>query len=110
MTSIKLDKNCDVVFDENGICEVVNNNDDIAQAIRVELEQNKTQWAINTNFGTPYLNKDNTGIMQIKDNKAKITSEIKKVILKYPVEILRLNFVNEELEIELKINDEVVRI
>ena len=46
-TSIKLNDNCDIVFDENGVCELVDGVEDIIQAIRVELEQNKEQWVLN---------------------------------------------------------------
>lgn len=111
-TSIKLDKDCDIVFDDNGICEIVNDNDDIAQAIRVELEQNKEQYSLNILFGVPYLNSSNTGLLQTKNNKDKILLEIRKVINKYKnVQINDLNFDNEnKLTALLKINGEVVNL
>ena len=68
MTSPKLDRDCELVFNDNGVCELVSNADDLVQAIRVELEQNKGQFALNTAWGTPYLNEANTGILQLKDN------------------------------------------
>ena len=68
MTSPKLDKDCELVFDDKGVCEIVSNAEDLIQAIRVELEQNKGQFALNTAWGTPYLNDTNTGILQLKIN------------------------------------------
>ncbi|MDY4011396.1 MAG: hypothetical protein SOY60_06990 [Fusobacterium gastrosuis] len=111
-TSIKLDKDCDIVFNDNGLCETVDNTDDIAQAIRVELEQNKEQYSLNTLFGVPYLNSRNTGLLQIKNNKNKILLEIRKVINKYKnVQIIELDFDNtNKLTAILKINDEVVNL
>lgn len=109
MTSIKVDSNCDIVFDEIGICELVSNTNDIAQAIRVELEQNKGQYSLNKIFGTPYLNEENTGLLQLKNNKDKILIEIRKVINKYEnVSILEIDFVENKLIIRLKIGKEEV--
>ena len=82
MTSPKLDRDCELVFNDNGVCELVSNADDLVQAIRVELEQNKGQFALNTAWGTPYLNETNTGILQLKDNKNRIIQEVSKVINK----------------------------
>lgn len=111
MTSIKVNKDCDIVFDENGLCELVNETDDIAQAIRVELEQNKGQYALNKLFGTPYLNKENTGLLQMKNNKDKILIEIRKVINKYKdVKIIKLDFVDNKLIATLKIGEEIVNL
>lgn len=92
-TSIKVNQDCEIVFDEYGLCEIVDEKEDIAQAIRVELEQNKGQYSLNVLFGTPYLNEQNTGLLQVKNNNEKILLEIRKVISKYKeVEILELNF------------------
>ncbi len=110
MTSIKLDKNCDIVFNDEGVCELVEGNEDIAQAIRTELEQNKGQWLLNTLYGTPYLNEENTGILQSKANVTQIINEIKKVILKYPVEVVSIDYIDNRLIADIKINNEVVRL
>lgn len=111
MVSIKVDKDCDIVFDENGMCEIVENIDDIAQAIRVELEQNKGQYSLNVLFGVPYLSTDNTGLLQNKNTKDKLLLEIRKVINKYNVQIqeLDLDFENR-LTARIKINSEVVEL
>lgn len=110
MVSIKLDRECDIVFDEKGICEIVDNIYDVAQAIRVELEQNKEQYSLNTLFGMPYLNKRNTGLLQTKNNKEKILLEVRKVVNKYKnVKIIDLNFDNKNrLTVRLEIDEEVV--
>ena len=63
MTSPKLDRDCELVFDK-GVCEIVSNAEDLVQAIRVELEQNKGQFALNTAWGTPYLKDNKNRIIQ----------------------------------------------
>ena len=112
MTSPKLDRDCELVFDDNGVCELVSNADDLVQAIRVELEQNKGQFALNTAWGTPYLNETNTGILQLKDNQNRIIQEVSKVINKYDgvQKIESIEFINKELVINIKINGEVYTI
>ena len=67
MFSIKLDESCDIAFDENGIAELVTAVDDVVQAIRIELEQNKGQWELNIELGTQNLIKSNNGILQVKE-------------------------------------------
>ena len=106
MTSPKLDRDCELVFNENGVCELVSNADDLVQAIRVELEQNKGQFALNTAWGTPYLNDTNTGILQLKDNKNRIIQEVSKVINKYDgvQKIESIEFIDKDLVINIKIN------
>src|SRR3712207_308992 len=107
-TSIKLDKDCDIVFDESGICELVESTDDIIQAIRIELEQNKEQWALNTLYGVPYLNKQNTGILQVKNNHSRILQELIKTISKYEIDkIESIDFVNNEIVAKIQIKGEV---
>ena len=112
MTSPKLDRDCELVFNDNGVCELVNNADDLVQAIRVELEQNKGQFALNTAWGTPYLNETNTGILQLKDNQSRIIQEVSKVINKYDgvQKIESIEFIDKELVINIKINGEVYTI
>ena len=112
MTSPKLDRDCELVFNDNGVCELVSNADDLVQAIRVELEQNKGQFALNTAWGTPYLNETNTGILQLKDNKNRIIQEVSKVINKYDgvQKIESIEFIDKELVINIKINGEVYTI
>lgn len=112
MTSPKLDRDCELVFNENGVCELVSNADDLVQAIRVELEQNKGQFALNTAWGTPYLNETNTGILQLKDNQNRIIQEVSKVINKYDgvQKIESIEFIDKELVISIKINGEVYTI
>ena len=112
MTSPKLDRDCELVFNDNGVCELVSNADDLVQAIRVELEQNKGQFALNTAWGTPYLNETNTGILQLKDNKKRIIQEVSKVINKYDgvQKIESIEFIDKELVINIKINGEVYTI
>lgn len=112
MTSPKLDRDCELVFNDNGVCELVSNADDLVQAIRVELEQNKGQFALNTAWGTPYLNETNTGILQLKDNKNRIIQEVSKVINKYDgvQKIESIEFIDKELVIKIKINGEVYTI
>ena len=112
MTRPKLDKECELVFNDNGVCELVSNADDLVQAIRVELEQNKGQFALNTAWGTPYLNETNTGILQLKDNKNMIIQEVSKVINKYDgvQKIESIEFIDKELVINIKINGEVYTI
>lgn len=110
-TSIKLDKDCDIVFNDMGIAEIVSDTDDIIQAIRIELEQNKGQYSLNKKFGTPYLNKNNTGLLQVKNNKENILIEIRKSINKYKnVEVLELDFINNNIVAKLKINGEMVQL
>ena len=112
MTSPKLDKDCELVFDDKGVCEIVSNAEDLIQAIRVELEQNKGQFALNTAWGTPYLNETNTGILQLKDNQSRIIQEVSKVINKYDgiQKIESIEFIDKELVINIKINGEVYTI
>ena len=112
MTSPKLDRDCELVFNDNGVCELVSNADDLVQAIRVELEQNKGQFALNTAWGTPYLNDTNTGILQLKDNQSRIIQEVSKVINKYDgvQKIESIEFIDKELVINIKINGEVYTI
>lgn len=112
MTSPKLDRDCELVFDNKGVCELVSNADDLIQAIRVELEQNKGQFALNTAWGTPYLNETNTGILQLKDNQNRIIQEVSKVINKYDgvQKIESIEFIDKELAINIKINGEVYTI
>ncbi len=112
MTSPKLDRDCELVFNDNGVCELVSNADDLVQAIRVELEQNKGQFALNTAWGTPYLNETNTGILQLKDNQNRIIQEVSKVINKYDgvQKIESIEFIDKELAINIKINGEVYTI
>ena len=111
MTSPKLDKDCELVF-TNGICELVSNADDLIQAIRVELEQNKGQFALNTTWGTPYLNKSNTGILQLKSNQALIIQEYLKVIKKYDgvEKVEQIEFIDGSLLVKIRINGEVYTI
>lgn len=112
MTSPKLDRDCELVFNDNGVCELVSNADDLVQAIRVELEQNKGQFALNTAWGTPYLNETNTGILQLKNNRSRIIQEVSKVINKYDgvQKIESIEFIDKELVINIKINGEVYTI
>ncbi|MBF1299618.1 MAG: hypothetical protein HXM97_01145 [Parvimonas sp.] len=112
MTSPKLDRDCELVFDDKGVCELVSNAEDLIQAIRVELEQNKGQFALNTAWGTPYLNETNTGILQLKDNQSRIIQEVSKVINKYDgvQKIESIEFIDKELVINIKINGEVYTI
>ena len=100
MTSPKLNKDCELVFNDNGICELVSNAEDLIQAIRVELEQNRGQFALNT------------GILQIKYNKNRIIQEVSKVINKYDgVEnIENIKFEDNLLIVNIKINGEVYTI
>lgn len=104
-TSPKLDNDCELVFDDKGVCEIVSNVDDLIQAIRVELEQNKGQFALNTAWGTPYLNENNTGILQLKNNKNMIIQEITKVINKYQgvEKINTIEFIEDKLIIKIQI-------
>ena len=112
MTSPKLDRDCELVFNDNGVCELVSNADDLVQAIRIELEQNKGQFALNTAWGTPYLNETNTGILQLKDNQSSIIQEVSKVINKYDgvQKIESIEFIDKELVINIRINGEVYTI
>lgn len=112
MTSPKLDRDCELVFDDKGVCELVSNADDLVQAIRVELEQNKGQFALNTAWGTPYLNETNTGILQLKNNQSRIIQEVSKVINKYDgvQKIESIEFIDKKLVINIKINGEVYTI
>ena len=111
MTSPKLDKDCELVFN-NGVCEIVSNAEDLIQAIRVELEQNKGQFVLNTAWGTPYLNDTNTGILQLKDNKNRIIQEVSKVINKYDgiEKIESIEFEDNILVANIRINGEVYTI
>ncbi len=104
-TSPKLNNDCELVFDDKGVCEIVSNVDDLIQAIRVELEQNKGQFALNTAWGTPYLNENNTGILQLKNNKNMIIQEITKVINKYQgvEKINTIEFIEDKLIIKIQI-------
>jgi len=112
MTSPKLNKDCELVFDDKGVCEIVSNAEDLIQAIRVELEQNRGQFALNTTWGTPYLNDTNTGILQLKDNKSRIIQEIIKVINKYDgvEKIESIEFMDNLLIVNIRINGEVYTI
>lgn len=112
MTSPKLDRDCELVFNDNGVCELVSNADDLVQAIRVELEQNKGQFALNTAWGTPYLNDTNTGILQLKNNQSRIIQEVSKVINKYNgvEKIESIEFVDNLLIANIRINGEVYTI
>ena len=112
MTSPKLDKDCELVFDDKGVCEIVSNAEDLIQAIRVELEQNKGQFGLNTAWGTPYLNDTNTGILQLKDNKNRIIKEVSKVINKYNgvEKIESIEFEDNLLVANIRINGEVYTI
>ena len=112
MTSPKLDKDCELVFNDNGVCEIVSNAEDLVQAIRVELEQNKGQFALNTAWGTPYLNDTNTGILQLKNNQSRIIQEVSKVINKYDgvQKIESIEFIENNLVINININGEVYTI
>ena len=103
MFSIKLDKNCDIEFDDNGVAELATNTDDTVQAIRIELEQNKGQWELNKEFGTPYLNKTNTGIMQEKRESNKFVLAIARVIKKYDEveKIIDINLDENRLNVEI---------
>lgn len=103
-TSIKLDTNCDIVFNENGICELVDGVEDIIQAIRVELEQNKGQWALNVLYGVPYLNENNTGLLQLKNNNSRIVQELIKTISKYEIEkVISIEFIENKIVAKVKI-------
>ena len=108
-TSIELDQNNEIVFDETGQCGLVSEDEDIMQAIRVELCQNKEQWLLNTNFGVPWLNKNNTGVLQGKLENRRIINEVFKVIKKYSVDrIKNIEFIdnsNLKKEIVLKGQD-----
>lgn len=109
--SIKVDENCDIVFDELG-CALMTETDeeDIAQAIYVELSQNYGQWEIDETFGTKYVNSENTGVLQQKNNLEKIIIEVTRVINKHPIK--KINSIkfneNKELVIEIVLNNEVV--
>lgn len=107
-SSIKLDKDMDILFID-GIAQIVSGVDDTIQAIRIELEQNKGQWSLSTEFGTPYLNSENTGILQERDEE-KMKKEISKAIMKYPeVErIEKIEFIDNKLKINIKIEGRVV--
>lgn len=110
MTSIKLDNNMDIVF-YDGVAELVSATEDIIQAIRVELEQNKGQWILGTDFGTPYLNKNNTGILQQKDEN-RMRRAIFNVISRYN-EVERINkieFIENRVQIEIVIAGEAVTV
>lgn len=108
-TSIKLNDNCDIVFDENGVCELVDGVEDIIQAIRVELEQNKEQWVLNVLYGVPYLNKENKGLLQIKNNQSKIIQELIKTISKYEEveKIQSIKLVENRIVAKIKIKGEI---
>lgn len=102
-TSIELDKDNEIIFDDIGQCGLVSEEEDIMQAIRVELCQNKEQWHLNTNFGVPWLNDRNTGILQGKVENRRIINEISKVIKKYEIDrIKKIEFTdNNNLKIEI---------
>lgn len=107
-TSIELDNNNEIVFNEAGECCLVSDEDDVMQAIRVELCQNKGQWLLNSNFGVPWLNKNNTGILQGKIDKKRIINEISQVIKKYEIDrIKKIDFTEDDyLLIEVVLNGE----
>lgn len=107
-TSIELDNNNEIVFNETGECCLVSDEDDVMQAIRVELCQNKGQWLLNSNFGVPWLNKNNTGILQGKIDKKRIINEISQVIKKYEIDrIKKIEFTEDDyLLIEVVLNGE----
>lgn len=109
--SIKLDENCEILFDEFGSALMTKTeNEDIAQAIYVELSQNLGQWEIDENFGTGYINSENTGVLQQKNNLEKIIIEVARVVNKHPIK--KINSIkfdkNKELIVEIILNEEVV--
>lgn len=105
-TSIKLDNNLDIIF-RDGMAQLVTGIDDVVQAIRVELEQNRGQWELNIDYGTPYLNESNTGILQQKDIE-QIKKAIFEVIIKYKQveKINKLEYINDNFKIEVTIAGE----
>lgn len=109
--SIKLDENCDIVFDEFGSALMTETEEeDVAQAIYVELSQNLGQWEIDETFGTKYVNSENTGVLQQKNNLEKIIIEVTRVVNKHPIK--KINSIkfneNKELIVEIILNKEVV--
>ena len=91
------------------MCELVDGVEDIIQAIRVELEQNKEQWVLNVLYGVPYLNKENKGLLQIKNNQSKIIQELIKAISKYEEveKIQSIEFVENRIVAKIKIKGEI---
>ncbi len=105
-TSIKLDQNNDIVFDDIGLSELVTGPSDIIQAIRVELTQNLKQWALSETWGTPWIADDGTGLLQDKKSKAEITRKVTAIIKKYEVkEVVSVTLEDGTLKAIIKIDD-----
>ena len=112
MTSIKTNQDFELEFTDEGICKLVEGIDDVVQAIRTELEQNRGQFALNTSWGMPYLNKNNTGMLQIKGSKERLLAEVSRVIRKYKeVEsILELDYIDGNITGLIVINGKEVQL
>ena len=85
--------NDDLVFDEFGNLEMINNYDEITQSIQRILSTNKSEWFLNTEFGLEYD--------QIK-GKGKLTENIELAIMEAIYQDDRISEVNI---LEVKRND-----
>ncbi|WP_319371955.1 hypothetical protein [uncultured Ilyobacter sp.] len=105
--SYKVDSNNDLVF-VDGVLQVIDGNSEVVQAIRLELEQNKEQWLLNTYYGTSWVNEAGTGILQNKSTETDIKNEIKRVINKYS-EVTSINSIEftgtNAIDVEIVINN-----
>jgi translation initiation factor 2 beta subunit (eIF-2beta)/eIF-5 len=105
--SYQVDNDNDLIF-VDGILQLITGNSEIVQAIRLELEQNKEQWLLNTFYGANWLNEKSTGILQNKSTKTDIENEIRRVINKYSevTEIISFRFTDDNrIEVYAEINN-----
>lgn len=99
MSTIKMyfkedDSSCDIFINEQGMAEISNENEELAQELKDELESNMTQWYLGYDWGIKLLQDDGSGLFDRKNpSDDDIQQELQRVISKHKG-ILKSDIIN----------------
>lgn len=75
---------CDIYINEQGMAELIEGNEELAQELKDELESNMTQWYLGYSWGIKLLQDDGSGLFDKKSpSDEEIIQEIQRVISKH---------------------------
>lgn len=75
---------CDIYINEQGMAELIEENEELAQELKDELESNMTQWYLGYTWGIKLIQDDGSGLLDKKNpTDDEIVQEIQRVISKH---------------------------
>lgn len=76
-TSLRCSNKFDLVFTDNGEIETVEGASSVANMLLLDFSSNDN-WSLDSRLGLNWINNDNNGLMQIKNNEHMIVNEIQR--------------------------------